>query len=192
MRLWTLPVILLISILPMIDGQFIPLRSGQIVDKLLQYRHFDHHQFLSDAKSLATNPKEILERVLSLLSLRNSTNQCQAELQEILEAAGQKELWALKTLDAWGKPLPSGILKGNSFWLGNYQECVDGLYQPANKSFLTSPIPTQYCMLIYSVIQIFRNNKWFFIFRCFFDAGLNSCWRLSFIYCLRHLRASIL
>ncbi|CAF3060708.1 unnamed protein product [Rotaria sp. Silwood2] len=53
----------------------------------------------------------------------------------------------MKVFDAWGKPLPSGLLKGNVFWLGNYDECINPLYQINNKSFVRQLIDTQYCAL---------------------------------------------
>ncbi|CAF5177198.1 unnamed protein product, partial [Rotaria sp. Silwood1] len=56
-------------------------------------------------------------------------------------------MWALKVLDAWGKPLPSGLLKGNTYWVGNYDECIQPMYSPNNKTFLSQPFDTQYCTL---------------------------------------------
>jgi hypothetical protein len=89
------------------------------------------------------------ELLLSQTSL--STNQstpCERDLAILILAASQRELWALKVFDAWGKPLPPGILKGNIFWLGNYGECVDELYQEKNRSFVRQPIDTQFCRSI--------------------------------------------
>ncbi|CAF2710964.1 unnamed protein product [Rotaria sp. Silwood2] len=56
-------------------------------------------------------------------------------------------MWALKVLDAWGKPLPSGLLKGNTYWVGDYDECIQPMYLPNNKTFLSQPFNTQYCTL---------------------------------------------
>ena len=80
-----------------------------------------------------------------------STNQstpCERDLAILILAASQRELWAWKVLDAWGKPMPPGILKGNIFWLGNYDECVDDLYLEKNRSFARQPIHTQFCRSI--------------------------------------------
>jgi hypothetical protein len=79
------------------------------------------------------------------LSINQSTT-CERDLQVLIDALSQRQLWALKVLDAWGKPLPSGLLKGNTFWIGNYDECVNPLYQLNNKSFVQQPFDTQYCM----------------------------------------------
>lgn len=57
-----------------------------------------------------------------------------------------KETWPRKVLDAWGKPLPSSILKDNMYSVGDYDECVNPMYDPANKSFIYQPFDTQHCM----------------------------------------------
>ncbi|CAF0927550.1 unnamed protein product [Adineta steineri] len=49
---------------------------------------------------------------MSLLLSNNKTSPCEQDIELILRAAVEKEMWALKILDAWGKPFPSGILKG--------------------------------------------------------------------------------
>ena len=79
------------------------------------------------------------------LTFNNASTICEFELQTLITAASRGELWAIKVFDAWGKPLPSGLLTGNLFSLGNYDECVDLLYQNDNRSFVSQPIDTQYC-----------------------------------------------
>jgi hypothetical protein len=66
-------------------------------------------------------------------------------MEILIEAATNRQLWALKVLDSWGKPLPSGLLKGNLYWSGDYDECIEPLYQYTNKSFLKQPFNTRYC-----------------------------------------------
>jgi hypothetical protein len=70
---------------------------------------------------------------------------CERDLEILISAASRRELWALKVFDAWGKPLPSGLLNGNIFWIGNYDECTNRLYQENNRSFVRQPVDTQYC-----------------------------------------------
>ncbi|XP_043067645.1 nose resistant to fluoxetine protein 6-like [Drosophila bipectinata] len=48
------------------------------------------------------------------------------------------EYWALKMLDSWGK-FPSGVLTGNSYDLGNFDECLN--------TELTGAIRGKYCFL---------------------------------------------
>ncbi|CAF4988987.1 unnamed protein product, partial [Rotaria sp. Silwood1] len=73
---------------------------------------------------------------------------CKRDLEILIDAALRRDLWALKVFDAWGRPFPSGSLTGNTFWIGNYDECVNDLYQENNKSFVRQPIETQYLMLV--------------------------------------------
>ena len=51
----------------------------------------------------------------------------------------------MKVLDAWGKPLPSGFLRGDIYWIGNYDECVQLMYNSTHKSFIPQPVNTQHC-----------------------------------------------
>jgi len=74
---------------------------------------------------------------------------CEQDFQTIITGALQFETWALKVVDAWGKPLPSGLLRGNVYWTGNYDECVEQMYLPDNKSFVTQPFDTQHCTYNY-------------------------------------------
>ena len=110
-------------------------------------RNFDHvHLSLEkdpDNTFVASiRPELFLEKIV--LSPNENTT-CERDLNRLISAASRRELWALKVFDAWGKPLPSGLLKGNIFWLGNYDECVDQLYEIDNKSFVQQPFDTQYC-----------------------------------------------
>lgn len=92
----------------------------------------------------------------------NQSTRCGADLQKLIDAALDRELWALKVFDAWGKPLPSGLLNGNIFWLGSYEECVNPLYQQSNRSFLQQPIETQYCKLNSDSLATFIDTFFFF------------------------------
>ncbi|KAK3592290.1 hypothetical protein CHS0354_032680 [Potamilus streckersoni] len=65
---------------------------------------------------------------------------CQSDVQILLGAISKGEGWALKFLDAIGKP-PSGILDGQLLWLGSYDQCVDA------KTFnTTTEFRGQYCL----------------------------------------------
>ncbi|CAF1371828.1 unnamed protein product [Adineta steineri] len=75
----------------------------------------------------------------------NNSSQCSQEFEALLNGTLQQEMWAMKFVDAWGKPLPSGVLTGNTYWVGNYDECLNPLYQVADKSFLQQPFDSQYC-----------------------------------------------
>ncbi|CAF2129145.1 unnamed protein product [Rotaria magnacalcarata] len=126
--------------------QTIPLH----LDVIIQYvKNFDQH-YLDIATDLFNTPIATIRPELLLTNASFTTNQstiCEQELEILINATLQRELWALKVFDAWGKPLPSGLLKGNIFWIGNYDECVDQLYTTNNKSYVRQPIDTQYCAL---------------------------------------------
>ncbi len=122
--------------------QRIPLRLDLAIAKFGQYQHFTPADILNDVPYSITLT-EMSVRMSSLSS--NQTTMCEQEFEMIVEAALQRDMWALKVIDAWGKPLPSGILKGNLYWTGNYDECLQQLYLPENKSFVQQPFDTQYC-----------------------------------------------
>ncbi|XP_060526879.1 nose resistant to fluoxetine protein 6-like isoform X2 [Cylas formicarius] len=56
-------------------------------------------------------------------ALVNATR-CFKDLKQFAAAVEDREVWALKILDASGRP-PSGFLYGNNFWLGSHSQCVD-------------------------------------------------------------------
>lgn len=114
----------------------IPFRFDLIINRIQQY------QYISAENLNEIRPFNEIPTVLS--SIENSS-QCDKDFSRIIEESAKGQLWALKVIDAWGKPLPSGLLKGNSFWTGNYDECIQNYYQPLNKSFLIQPVGTQYC-----------------------------------------------
>ena len=141
--------LLLLFLLPHIVYQQeyhkIPLRFDVAINRLLQRHYYTSHEF--DYESYSIKPSEIRKLILHM-SNSNTTAQCEQDFLVLVEAALSRHLWALKLFDSWGKPLPSGVLKGNMLWTGNYDECLDSLYQPANKTFLSQPFVGQYCKLI--------------------------------------------
>ncbi|CAF1430753.1 unnamed protein product [Rotaria sordida] len=139
----TITLFLLFSILLNTNSQFIPLRFDLAIDHLRQYQYFSSSNLIKDVEYNLT-PEQMLE-YMSLLLLNNKTSRCEQDFELILRAAIEKDTWAIKVLDAWGKPLPSGILKGNVYWVGNYDECIQPMYNPANKSFISQPFNTQHC-----------------------------------------------
>ncbi|CAM4874216.1 unnamed protein product [Rotaria socialis] len=144
-----LPVLLLVlshSTIGEPTFETIPLRFESVIQRLREF----YQNYPDIVNDLVNNPFAKIRPELLLNNRTSSQNQssdCERDLEILISAASQRQLWALKVLDAWGKPLPSGILKGNIFWLGNYDECLNPLYQINNKSFLQQPINTQYCAL---------------------------------------------
>ncbi|XP_078593512.1 nose resistant to fluoxetine protein 6-like [Branchiostoma floridae x Branchiostoma japonicum] len=54
----------------------------------------------------------------------NISQQCQKDVAQYNTDLSQGKMYALKMLDAGGKP-PSGILSGNLIWAGSYSQCVN-------------------------------------------------------------------
>jgi len=128
------------------DYQTIPLRYDAAINYLKQFHHNSFVNLLDDVSTYSITPEKI-SSYISLFS-NNETTQCETDFEIIAQAAMRHDIWALKTLDAWGKPLPSGILKGNIYWVGSYDECLQPMYFGNNKAFVSQPFDTQYCKLI--------------------------------------------
>jgi hypothetical protein len=124
-------------------SQIIPLRFDQAIYRLHQYQNFSPKDLIKYVQYNLT-PEKMLE-YMSFSASPNETSQCKKDFDLVVEAASKKDMWALKILDAWGKPLPSGVLKGNIYWVGDYDECLHPMYNPTNKSFVLQPFNTQYC-----------------------------------------------
>jgi hypothetical protein len=147
------PIVLLLLFfsLPNILSQIIPLRFDLAINHVREQEQERHiSRDLSDYVEYNLTPEQML---LSLSS--NNTNACEQDFEMIVQGALKRETWALKVLDSWGKPLPSGVLSGNVYWVGNYDECLQQMYLPANKSFVSQPFNTQYCeyICLYIVVE---------------------------------------
>jgi len=125
------------------DYQTIPLRYDVAINYLKQFQHSNFIDLVNDVpKYTITHDK--MSSYLSSVS-NNATTQCERDFEIIVQGILKRDTWALKTIDAWGKPLPSGILKGNLYWIGDYDECLHPMYVPTNKTFVSQPFDTQYC-----------------------------------------------
>jgi hypothetical protein len=125
------------------DYQTIPLRYDVAINYLKQFQHSNFIDLVNDVpKYTITHDK--MSSYLSSVS-NNATTQCERDFEIIIQGILKRDTWALKTIDAWGKPLPSGILKGNLYWVGDYDECLHPMYVPTNKTFVSQPFDTQYC-----------------------------------------------
>ncbi|XP_035698599.1 nose resistant to fluoxetine protein 6-like [Branchiostoma floridae] len=77
----------------------------------------------------------------------NISQQCQKDLAQYNADLSQGKMYALKMLDAGGKP-PSGILGGNLAWTGSYYQCVNITRKGFNitfdgKFYMTTLVPVQ-------------------------------------------------
>ena len=60
----------------------------------------------------------------TLYTRNNVSSECSAQISHFVQGLVKKETWAIRILDAFGKP-PSGILEGNFVWIGDYRECIN-------------------------------------------------------------------
>ncbi|XP_017091603.2 nose resistant to fluoxetine protein 6 [Drosophila bipectinata] len=112
-------------------------RIDQIRSLGLQFAHFFRNATITD---------------LSLPDPRAPTAQdylCLQELADFSMALSTGQYWALKMIDSWGF-LPSGVLTGNFYDLGNFDECVN----IQAKGIQSSTIHGKYCFLTVSPGEI--------------------------------------
>ena len=129
-------------IVSQVEYQRIPLRFDLVINHLLQLQRFIPPDV--DYKSYSITPEKIFA-LLQPFANNDTTTECEKDSALLIEAAMRLEKWALKVFDSWGKPIPSGVLKGHVLWLGSYDECLDPLYEPINKTFFPQPFKNQYC-----------------------------------------------
>jgi hypothetical protein len=139
--------LLLLFLIPNIichqDYQTIPLRYEAAINYLQQLQHANFIDLVDDVSTYSITSDKI-SSYISLFS-NNETTPCERDLDLIVQALLKREMWALKVIDAWGKPLPSSILKGNIYWVGDYDECLHPMYLASNKTYVSQPLDTKYC-----------------------------------------------
>ncbi|KAL9914358.1 nose resistant to fluoxetine protein 6-like [Glossina fuscipes fuscipes] len=116
--------------------------------------------FGSSLSRLSTVQERLVERnfLFGIASLaaynENATTQCGKELEILIKAASERQLWSSKLLDAFGSP-PQQFLWGNYLWFGTPALCYD-LNQPMDISLalsqpivtnVTSPFPLEYTVV---------------------------------------------
>ncbi|XP_033763400.1 nose resistant to fluoxetine protein 6-like [Pecten maximus] len=76
----------------------------------------------------------------------NVSDTCYNDTQMIGSSAMLVQLWALKMVDAGGKP-PSDILNGNQGWLGSYDECLSITSDKSEYDQQPPPFNGKYCLV---------------------------------------------
>ncbi|KAH8268343.1 hypothetical protein KR026_005457 [Drosophila bipectinata] len=87
---------------------------------------------------------ESLRRVSS-----KANSECTADITEVQNGISSRRAWALKMMDSWGF-IPSGILTGETFDLGNFDECLS----IAHVTESNRKIIGKYCFLVAKRIKI--------------------------------------
>ncbi|CAF0782101.1 unnamed protein product [Adineta ricciae] len=115
--------------------------------------------FINLIPSLMTNIRYIKENMIDSNLVFNTTvpfiqidstfgvnqSNCTRDLQTLSNDFLSRKIWALKTLDAWGK-LPSGLMHGNIFWIGSVYECQHHL-RGFNNTIIAQPFKTHTCTI---------------------------------------------
>ncbi|XP_037723685.1 nose resistant to fluoxetine protein 6-like [Drosophila subpulchrella] len=93
---------------------------------------------------------------LKVLDSRLSTQDdllCLSDLAALVAGLQSGQYWALKMFDAWGS-VPSGLLTGNTYDLGNFDECLN----IKKETSLGRTIQGKYCFLSVSPAKILGVN----------------------------------
>ncbi|EDX06872.1 nose resistant to fluoxetine protein 6 [Drosophila simulans] len=80
---------------------------------------------------------------------------CFSDMKALMTGLGSAEYWALKMIDAWGS-IPSGLLTGNSYDLGNFDECLNIRKEIIDQK---RTIQGKYCFLSVSPAKILRIER---------------------------------
>ncbi|XP_064459111.1 uncharacterized protein LOC135369453 [Ornithodoros turicata] len=87
--------------------------------------------------------KQMLPKMLELAYDPEMSQECVSSFVKLGKALGTYEIWALKMIDAMGKP-PAGALEGALSGMGSYDECL-GIVAPNNDG--EEDFRGQYCSL---------------------------------------------
>lgn len=90
----------------------------------------------------------------SKVKITKSDEMCKKQMYHLVDAYQNKELWALKVFDSWGKS-QSGLFSGNLINFGHYEQCLETRYQfedPTDGVF-----EGQHCMIFFKDSEEFKN-----------------------------------
>lgn len=83
------------------------------------------------------------QRVINQINLiTHNDTLCKSQFTEIIVSVLSGQMWAIKMLDAWGK-LPAGILTGNIWELGQFDQCMKVEQNMTDTSLMKG----QYCLV---------------------------------------------
>ncbi|CAF0932692.1 unnamed protein product [Brachionus calyciflorus] len=122
-----------------------PLNFQQAIQTIYYKIHYLNN--LQDFEVDYSNFNEYLNEIKNFqnpsnapLPLPNVSSDCLTQLSAFALALTSKQQWAIKLIDAFGKP-PSGLLQGSLFWAGEYGECVNITEKTFNGKYCTLSKP---------------------------------------------------
>ncbi|XP_017083982.1 nose resistant to fluoxetine protein 6 [Drosophila eugracilis] len=123
-------------------------------DVLPEFQRFS--QLRSFGLQIAGHLQDVDVKDLSVGDSRLPSQQdllCLSDLTALITGLQSGQYWALKMFDAWGT-IPSGLLTGNSYDLGNFDECLN----IQRETTLGRTIQGKYCFLSVSLTQMLGLN----------------------------------
>lgn len=90
----------------------------------------------------------------SKIKITKSDEMCKKQMFRLVADYQNKELWALKVLDSWGKS-QSGLFSGNLINFGHYEQCLATRHQfddPTEGVYVG-----QHCMIFFKDTEDFKN-----------------------------------
>ncbi|KAH8347523.1 hypothetical protein KR059_012039 [Drosophila kikkawai] len=87
--------------------------------------------------------------VLDFQAPRQEDIVCIQDLAEVIKGLSSRQRWALKMIDSWGS-IPTGLLTGNAFDLGNFDECLSISQSISSRQEING----KYCFLLVSNLRI--------------------------------------
>ncbi|XP_076348311.1 uncharacterized protein LOC143245946 [Tachypleus tridentatus] len=88
--------------------------------------------------------KHLLPTMLRITSKVHISSPCLSRLLKMVVSVRQLESWAIKMVDASGKPF-SGLLEGTLTDFGSYEECLNIIVESENPN--SEPLRGKYCIL---------------------------------------------
>lgn len=113
---------------------------------------FSHHQQLTKKHSKDPSALEKLHRFSKIdicnMVRPNVSRRCCSDMEFVFTSAAKQESWAIQMIDAFGK-IPSGVLEGNIYFVGSYDEC---LAVSVTNGSVDNPFRPKYCQ-VYATIE---------------------------------------
>lgn len=98
--------------------------------------------------------EKLSEVASSKIKITKSDEMCKKQMFRLVAAYQNKELWALKVLDSWGKS-QSGLFSGNLINFGHYEQCLATRHQLDDPT--EGVYEGQHCMIFFKDTEDFKN-----------------------------------
>ncbi|CAF3708092.1 unnamed protein product [Rotaria sordida] len=148
--IYTFIVFIVLILQISIKGESLSLSSFNLIPKIISNGRFVQEGILNSDIEL----NETFPWLNQDLTFDANASNCSRDIRLLKRDLYARQIWALKTLDAWGK-FPSGIMQGNIYWIGSVSECEHHL-RGLNNSVVEQPFRTRTCIINNDYIINFR------------------------------------